>query len=72
VRDVAPEFAARSLRVWRPSQDAVRGWRPAPRTGPLDVFGPPPVMALPRTAVQRSHECGAGGQLAGRLRELLG
>jgi hypothetical protein len=29
-------------------------------------------MALPRTAAQRSHECGAGWQLAGTIRELLG
>jgi hypothetical protein len=32
-RDVAPEFAARLLRVWRASQDAVRDWRPSPYTG---------------------------------------
>jgi pimeloyl-ACP methyl ester carboxylesterase len=71
-RDVAPEFVARSLRVWRASQDAVRDWRPSPYTGPIDVFGRPPAMALPATVVQRTHECGADGQLAGALRELLG
>jgi pimeloyl-ACP methyl ester carboxylesterase len=71
-RDVAPEFAARSLRVWRASQDAVRDWRPSPYTGPVDVFGRPPAMALPATAVQRTHACGADGRLAGALRELIG
>jgi pimeloyl-ACP methyl ester carboxylesterase len=71
-RDVAPEFVARSLRVWRASQDAVRDWRPSPYTGAIDVFGRPPAMALPATVVQRTHECGADGQLAGALRELLG
>jgi pimeloyl-ACP methyl ester carboxylesterase len=71
-RDVAPEFVARSLRVWRASQDAVRDWQPSPYTGPLDVFGRPPGIALPATVVQRTHECGADGQLADALRELLG
>jgi pimeloyl-ACP methyl ester carboxylesterase len=71
-RDVAPEFVARSLRVWRANRDAVRDWRPSPYTGPLDVFGLPPTMALPTTAVQRTHECGAEGHLADALRELLG
>ncbi|MGD0069924.1 MAG: hypothetical protein ABSB76_41765 [Streptosporangiaceae bacterium] len=70
-RDVAPGFAARSLRVWRASQDAVRDWRPSPYTGPADVFGLPPAMALPATAVQRRHECGTDERLAGMLRELL-
>jgi len=69
---VAPEFAARSLRVWRASQDAVRDWQPSPYTGPLDVFGRPPGIVLPATVVQRTHECGADGQLADALRELLG
>jgi len=69
---MAPEFAARSLCVWRASQDAVRDWRPSPYTEPLDVFGQPPAMALPATAAQRRHECGADGQLADALRELLG
>ena len=55
---MAPEFAARSLRVWRAS--------------PAVVFARPPIMALPATAVQRAHECGTGGRLAGALRELLG
>jgi len=58
--------------VWRANRDAVRGWRPSPYSGPVDVFGPPPAMALPATAVQRAHQCGTGGQLAGALRELLG
>lgn len=71
-RDVAPEFAARSLRVWRANQDAMRDWRPSPYTGPIDVFGRPPTVALPATAVQRTHECGTNGRLAGALRELLG
>jgi surfactin synthase thioesterase subunit len=71
-QDVAPEFVARSLRVWRANRDAVRDWRPSPYTGPLDVFGLPPTMALPTTAVQRTHECGAEGHLADALRELLG
>jgi hypothetical protein len=70
--DVAPEFAARSLRVWQASQDAARDWRPSPYAGPIDVFGPPPAMALPATATQRAHECGADGHLAGALREPLG
>jgi pimeloyl-ACP methyl ester carboxylesterase len=70
-RDVAPEFAARSLRVWQANQDAVRDWRPSPYTEPIDVFGQPPATALPATAVQRRHEC-ADGQLPGALRELIG
>lgn len=70
-RDVAPEFVARSLRVWQANQDAVRDWRPSPYTGPLDVFGQPPTTVLPATAAQRAHECGADGQLADALRELL-
>ncbi len=71
-RDVTPEFVARSLRVWRANQDAAREWRPSPYPGPVDVFGLPPALALPGTAVQRTHECGADGQLADALRELLG
>jgi len=70
-RNVAPEFVARLLRVGRANQDAVRNWRPSPFTGPIDVFGLPPAIALPATAVQRTHECGADGQLADALRELL-
>jgi surfactin synthase thioesterase subunit len=70
--NVAPEFVARSLRVWRASQDAVRGWQPSPYTGPIDVFGRPPAMALPATVVQRTHECRADGQLADALRKLIG
>lgn len=70
--DVAPEFAARSLRVWQANQDAARDWRPSPYTEPIDVFGQPPATSLPTTAVQRRHKCGADGQLPGSLRELLG
>lgn len=70
--DVAPEFVARSLRVWRANRDAARDWRPSLYTGPVDLFGLPPIMALPATAVQRTRECGADGQLADALRELLG
>jgi hypothetical protein len=70
--DVAPEFAARSLRVWQANQDAARDWRPSPYTGPLDVFGRSPATALPATVVQRTHECGADGHLADALRELIG
>jgi hypothetical protein len=69
---MAPESAARSLRVWQASRDAVRDWRPSLYTGPVDVFGRPPATALPATAVQRTHECGADGRLAGALRELIG
>jgi hypothetical protein len=69
---VAPEFAARSLRVWRASQDAVRDWRPSPYTGPAAVFGLPPIAGLPATVVQRTHECGTDGRLPEALRELLG
>ena len=71
-QDVAPEFVARSLRVWRANQDALRDWRPSPYTGPIDVFGRPPAMSLPTTAVERRHECGTDEQLADALRELLG
>jgi surfactin synthase thioesterase subunit len=70
--DVAPEFAARSLRVWQANQDALRDWRPSPHTGPLDILGHPPITALPATVVQRAHECGTEGQLADVLRELIG
>jgi surfactin synthase thioesterase subunit len=70
--NVAPEFVARSLRVWRANRDAVRDWRPSPYTGPIDVFGPPPVTALPATVIQRTHECGPDGRLADALRELIG
>lgn len=71
-RNVAPEFVARSLRVWRASRDAVRDWRPSPYTGPIDVFGLPPITALPATIVQRTHECGADGRLVSAFRELIG
>jgi len=54
-RDVAPGFAA----------------RPSPYTGPADVFGLPPAMALSATVVQRRHECRTDEHLAGMLRELL-
>ncbi|HEX6527101.1 MAG TPA: thioesterase domain-containing protein [Streptosporangiaceae bacterium] len=71
-RDVAPEFAARSLRVWQANRDAMRDWQPSPYTGPLDVFGRPSITALPATVVQRTHECGTDGRLADALRELIG
>jgi surfactin synthase thioesterase subunit len=70
--NVEPEFVARSLRVWRANKDAVRDWRPSPYTGPIDVFGLTPVTALPATVVQRAHECGTDGRLAGAFRELIG
>jgi pimeloyl-ACP methyl ester carboxylesterase len=70
--DAAPEFVARSLDVWRANQDAVRDWRPSPYTGPIDVFGLPPITTvLPATVVQRTSE-GADGRLAAALRELIG
>lgn len=68
----APEFAARSRGVRRASLDAMRDWRPSPYAGPVDVFGPPPVTALPATVVQRAHECGTDETLAAALRELIG
>jgi surfactin synthase thioesterase subunit len=71
-QDVAPEFVARSLHVWRANQDAMRDWRPSAYTDPIDVFGRPPAMSLPTTAVERRHECGTDEQLADALRELLG
>jgi Thioesterase domain/Phosphopantetheine attachment site len=70
--DVAPEFVARSLRVWQANQDAARDWRPSPYTGPVDVFGRPPATALLATVVQRTHECSTDGDLADALRELIG
>jgi hypothetical protein len=70
--DAAPEFAARSLGVWRANQDALRDWRPSPYTGPVDVFGPPSATPRPTAAVQRTHECGTDGKLADALRALLG
>jgi len=70
--DVAPEFVARTLRVWRANRDAVRDWRPSPYSGPLDVFDRPPITALPATVVQRTHECGTDGRLVDALRELIG
>jgi hypothetical protein len=51
---VAPKIAARSVRVWRVSQDGVRGWRASPYTRPADVFGWPPAIAVP-TTVFRTH-----------------
>jgi len=71
-RDVAPEFVARSLRVWQANRDALRDWRPSPYAGPVDVFGQPPGTALPATVVQRTHECGADGRLISAFRELIG
>jgi len=70
--DVAPEFAARSLRVWQASQDALREWRPSPYTGPVDIFGQPPSPALPAAITQRAHPCSTDEQLASALRELIG
>jgi pimeloyl-ACP methyl ester carboxylesterase len=70
--DVAPEFAARLLRVWQANQDAARDWRPSPDTGPVDVFGRPRTPALPTTVDQRTHECSTEGRLADALRKLLG
>jgi Thioesterase domain/Phosphopantetheine attachment site len=67
----APEFAARSLRVRQANQDAMRDWQPSPHTGPIDVLGRPSIADLLATAVQRTHECDAGGRLADALRELL-
>jgi pimeloyl-ACP methyl ester carboxylesterase len=69
--DVAPEFVARSLRVWQANQDAVRDWRPSPYPGPVDVFGRLPIEGWPATVVQRAHACGADGQLPDALRELI-
>jgi hypothetical protein len=37
-----------------------------------DLLDPAMNLALPATAVQRTHECGADGRLAGALRELIG
>lgn len=70
--NVAPEFVARSLRVQQASRDAMRGWRPSPYTGPVDVFGLPPITDLPATVDQRPRECGTDERLAGALRELIG
>jgi surfactin synthase thioesterase subunit len=70
--NVAPEFAARSLRVWRANRDAAGDWRPSPYTGRLDVFGLPPITALPTTVIQRTHECGTDEGLADAVRELIG
>jgi pimeloyl-ACP methyl ester carboxylesterase len=70
--DVAPEFAARSLRVWQANRDAARDWRPSPYTGPVDVFGRSRTPALPTTVDQRTHECSTDGHLADALRKLLG
>ena len=71
-RDVAPEFVARSLRVWQANRAAASDWLPSPYTGPVDVFGRPPITALPATVVQRTHECGTDGRLADAFRELIG
>jgi hypothetical protein len=71
--NVEPEFVARSLGVWQANRDALRGWRPSPYTGPVDVFGLPPITtALPATVVQRPREGGPDGRLAAALRELIG
>jgi pimeloyl-ACP methyl ester carboxylesterase len=68
--DVAPEFAERSLRVWRANRDAVRDWQPSPYRGSIDVFDGS--IALPATVVRRTHECGTEERLADALRELIG
>jgi hypothetical protein len=65
------ERLATLLRVWQASKDAARDWQPSPYTAPIDIFGPPPATALPATAIQRAHECGADRHLADALRELL-
>ena len=70
-RDVAPEFVARSLRVWQANRDALRDWRPSPYAGPVDVFGQPGT-ALPATVFRRTHECGADRRLISAFRELIG
>ena len=80
--DTAPDFVARTLTVSRANRDAIRDWRPSPYTGPLDIFGQPPITArpttilpttaLPTTVRPRTHECDANEQLADALRELLG
>ena len=69
---LAPEFVARSLRVWQANRDALRDWRPSPYAGPVDVFGQPPGPGLPTTVFQRPHESGADGRLMGAFRELIG
>lgn len=71
-RNAAPEFVARSLRVWQANRDAARDWRPSPYTEPMDVFGRPQNTALPATVVQRTHDCGTEDRLAAALRELIG
>jgi hypothetical protein len=70
--DVAPGFAARSLCVWRTSQDTVRDWRPSPCAGPVGVFGQRSATARPATIALRTHECGTDGHIAGTLRDPLG
>jgi hypothetical protein len=56
--------------VWRVSQDAVR------ELAAIAVHRAGrrlrPAMALAAAAIQRRHECGTDGQLAGALRELTG
>ena len=68
---VAPEFAARSLRVWQANQDAARDWQPPPYTGPVHIFGPPPATLRP-TATRRTHQCSTSQHLTDALRELIG
>jgi hypothetical protein len=69
---VAPEFVARSLSVWQANRDASADWRPSPYPGPVDVFGEPPLTALPTSVAQRARECGADRNLAAALRGLIG
>jgi pimeloyl-ACP methyl ester carboxylesterase len=64
-QDETPEFVARSQRVWRANQDAVRDWKPRPYPGTLDVFG---AGELDWPPTQRVHD---GRLLADVLRELI-
>ena len=63
-QDVAPEFVARSLRVWRANRDAVRDWRPPPlhRTArhlrPAAGYGPAGDRRPADTRVRRRWEPG--------------
>lgn len=71
-RTAEPELVARSMRVWRANRDAGRDWRPSAYAGPIDVFGPPPIAALPAAVVQRTHPCDTDESLVKLLRELIG
>ncbi|HEU5332913.1 MAG TPA: thioesterase domain-containing protein [Actinocrinis sp.] len=67
-----PEFAARSLRVWRANRDAGRDWRPSSYTGLVDLFGSQPIASLPAAVVQRTHACDTDESLVKMLHELVG